>query len=71
MKKFLLRINRDILKAARVRILQFSKFTCEVVQNIKFASRHDKYSKHVNSSVMDPDKQNKSLVRRKRITTKT
>ena len=34
-------------------------------------SRYDKYSKHVNSSEIDRDKQNKILVRRKRITTAT
>ena len=32
-------------------------------------SRYDKYSKHVNSSEIDRDKQNKILVRRKRMTT--
>ena len=34
-------------------------------------SHYDKYSKHVNSSEIDLDKQNKTLVRRKRITTET
>ena len=34
-------------------------------------SRYDKYLKHVNSSEIDRDKQNKIILRRKQITTET
>ena len=35
------------------------------------SSRYDKYLKHVNSSEIDAEKQNKTLVQRKQITTET
>ena len=45
----------------------------KIYVNLTFSwtSRYHKYSKHMNSSEIDPDKQNKTLLRRKRITTET
>ena len=55
-------LHKYILLLLKASIVNFTFFK---------TSRYDKYSKHVNSSEIDRDKQNRILVRRKRITTET